>query len=123
LIASGRVGALALVALGTLAGTGVGAQESTRLMGIESLARQALESNRELLAAREGLVVAEEQVSEAWSNVYPSLDPELAMMYERKAKLYGSAQYYASKEQWDNVIEIFDSFAEFEDTLSAAISA
>lgn len=48
--------------------------------------------------------------------------PELAMMYERKAKLYGSAQYYASKDQWDNVIEIFDSFAEFEDTLSAAIS-
>jgi outer membrane protein TolC len=50
-------------------------------MGIESLARQALESNRELLAAREGLVVAEEQVSEAWSNVYPSLD--LSASYTR----------------------------------------
>ncbi len=48
--------------------------------------------------------------------------PELADMYEAKARLYGSAQYYASKAQWDNVIEIFEDFAELEAHLCAAIS-
>jgi outer membrane protein len=70
---STRVTAFAAVFVATLA-TGASAQESTRLMGLETLARQALDSNRELLAAREGLMVAEEQVTEAWSNVYPSID-------------------------------------------------
>jgi outer membrane protein TolC len=50
----------------------VGAQE--RMFGLEELARSALDSNRQLRAAREGLEVAEEQVSEAWSNVYPTID-------------------------------------------------
>ncbi|HUF75116.1 MAG TPA: TolC family protein [Longimicrobiales bacterium] len=67
-----KSGALAL-ALAT-PGTDRAAQEATRLLGLEALAREALDANRELLAAREGLAVAEEQVSEAWSNVYPSID-------------------------------------------------
>jgi outer membrane protein TolC len=53
---------------------GAGAQEAERLFGLEALARRALDTNRELLAAREALAVADEQVSEAWSNVYPTLD-------------------------------------------------
>lgn len=43
-------------------------------VGLEMLVRSALDSNRELIAAREGLVTAQEQVSEAWSEVYPSID-------------------------------------------------
>lgn len=50
----------------------VAAQEQA--FGLEQLARNALDSNRQLMAAREGLEVAEEQVSEAWSNVYPTID-------------------------------------------------
>jgi outer membrane protein TolC len=48
------------------------AQEQT--FGLEQLARNALDSNRELIAAREGLEAAEEQVSEAWSSVMPTID-------------------------------------------------
>jgi outer membrane protein TolC len=70
------LGALAVLTQGSAA-----AQETGRLLGIESLARQALDSNRDLLAAREALTVAEEQVSEAWSNVYPSI--ELNASYAR----------------------------------------
>lgn len=68
-----KAGALAL-ALGSALAVDASAQEATRLLGLEALARQALDSNRELIAAREGLNAAEEQVSEAWSNVYPSID-------------------------------------------------
>jgi outer membrane protein TolC len=50
----------------------LGAQSQT--FGLEQLARNALDANRELTAAREGLELAEEQVSEAWSNVYPTID-------------------------------------------------
>jgi outer membrane protein len=64
---------LVLTLLGAF-GAEARAQEPLRLMGIETLARQALDANRDLLAAREGLMVAEEQVTEAWSNVYPSID-------------------------------------------------
>jgi outer membrane protein TolC len=62
----------ALVAAVPLAG-----QEQTlqgQTYSLEQLARGALDSNRDLRAAREGLTVAEEQVSEAWSNVMPSID-------------------------------------------------
>jgi len=41
------------------------AQEEPRLLGLEALARQALDSNRELIAAREGLNVAEGKVTYA----------------------------------------------------------
>lgn len=57
------------------------AQQAGRLLGIEDLARSALDANRDLIAAREQLMVAEEQVGEAWSNVYPSLD--LSASYSR----------------------------------------
>ena len=52
--------------------TSTAAQEQT--FGLEQLARSALDSNRELIAARAGLEAAEEQVSEAWSSVYPTID-------------------------------------------------
>jgi outer membrane protein TolC len=51
-----------------------GQEAPARLYGLESLARNALDTNRDLVAAREGLTVAEEQVSEAWSSVYPTID-------------------------------------------------
>ncbi len=46
----------------------------TEPLSIALLARTALNDNRELTAAREAYVVAQEQVSEAWSTVMPSLD-------------------------------------------------
>jgi outer membrane protein TolC len=70
----GRISAVAMTLLVAAGAERLEAQEPTRTVGIEALARQALDENRELLAAREGLQVAEEQVSEAWSNVYPSVD-------------------------------------------------
>jgi outer membrane protein len=67
-------GIAALGALLVLVEGELEAQQVGDVMGLEALARAALDSNRDLLAAREALVVAEEQVSEAWSNVYPSVD-------------------------------------------------
>jgi outer membrane protein len=53
----------------------LGAQEGPgEVRGITTLVRAALDSNRELRAAREAYVTAQEQVSEAWSNVMPSID-------------------------------------------------
>jgi len=49
-------------------------QPTDRPLGLETLARSALDSNRDLHAARYGLETAREQVSEAWSNVYPSVN-------------------------------------------------
>lgn len=66
--------AVALGLLAAFAHQEAGAQAAERLLGLEALARRALDTNRELLAAREALAVADEQVSEAWSNVYPTLD-------------------------------------------------
>jgi outer membrane protein len=62
--------AIALLFGGTVAG--VAAQQEQA--GLTELARSALASNRELLAARQGYVIAQEQVSEAWGSVMPSLD-------------------------------------------------
>jgi len=56
------------------AGDGVAAQQPQSVLGLETLVRTALDSNRDLVAARYGLEVAREQVSEAWSSVYPSVD-------------------------------------------------
>jgi outer membrane protein TolC len=50
------------------------AQEPEQVLGIEQAVRTALESNRDLIAARHGLVTAQEQVSEAWGGVYPSVN-------------------------------------------------
>jgi len=69
----GVTAAVAGVGSAALAGTAE-AQQEARPVGIEVLARSALDQNRDLIAAREALDVAEEQVSEAWSNVYPSVD-------------------------------------------------
>ncbi|HET9948100.1 MAG TPA: TolC family protein, partial [Longimicrobiales bacterium] len=68
---------IATLALALALAPAVSAQEAqgkAAPLGLEQLARRALETNRELRAAREGLVTAQEQVSEAWSNVYPSID-------------------------------------------------
>lgn len=54
--------------------TGLAAQQGEQVMGITTLARTAIDANRDLIAAREGYVTAQEQVSEAWSNVMPSVD-------------------------------------------------
>ena len=43
-------------------------------LGIEEAVRAALGNNRDVLAARLGLEEAREQVSEAWSSVYPTVD-------------------------------------------------
>ena len=50
------------------------AQQGEALLGLESLARTALDSNRDLIAARYGLETARGQVSEAWSSIYPSIN-------------------------------------------------
>jgi len=60
---------------GLSAGTTPGlAQQAGGAVGLTSLARSALDTNRDLVAAREAYVTAQEQVSEAWSNVMPSVD-------------------------------------------------
>ncbi|NNF15088.1 MAG: TolC family protein, partial [Gemmatimonadetes bacterium] len=73
--------AAALAALAALAGAPLAdqhavlsAQTAPETMGLTQLARSALDRNRELRGAREGYVSAQEQVSEAWSNVMPSID-------------------------------------------------
>jgi len=76
---AGRVaGSIALAAaLAAAAGafpSAVSGQAGASPMGLETLARSALDSNRDLAAARYGLEEAREQVSEAWSSVYPSID-------------------------------------------------
>lgn len=68
-----RVGGVALgIALGV---SPLSAQHPTReAMGLTALVRTALDTNRELYVAREAFVGAQELVSEAWSNVMPSID-------------------------------------------------
>lgn len=62
--------ALALV----LVAAPASAQTESGPMGLMGLARSTLDRNRELTVAREAYVTAQEQVSEAWSNVMPSID-------------------------------------------------
>ncbi|MDX1494262.1 MAG: TolC family protein [Longimicrobiales bacterium] len=50
-------------------------------MGLMELTRLAIDGSRELRAAREAYATAQEQVSEAWSNVLPSID--LSSSYTR----------------------------------------
>ena len=57
-----------------LLGFGDLASQEADEFGLEMLVRSALDSSRDLIAAREGFVTAQEQVSEAWSEVYPSID-------------------------------------------------
>jgi outer membrane protein len=71
---------LAVVSVLTGAPVPTQAQDSSR-EGLVELVRLALDSNRELIAAREAYVTAQEQVSEAWSQVMPSVD--LNASYQR----------------------------------------
>jgi outer membrane protein TolC len=50
-------------------------------LGLAEVVRLAMDRNREIAAARHGLEEAENRVSEAWGNVYPSLD--LSTSYTR----------------------------------------
>jgi outer membrane protein len=56
-----------------LGGGAASAQQAGSSLGLETLARTALDSNRDLVAARYGLEAARGQVSEAWSAIYPSV--------------------------------------------------
>ncbi|MEM7415581.1 MAG: TolC family protein [Gemmatimonadota bacterium] len=64
--------ATALAAL-VMSASGLSAQEPEPV-GLAGLVRTALDQNNDLRAAREGYETAQEQVSEAWSNVMPSVD-------------------------------------------------
>lgn len=68
------VGAALLSAAGGIAGQGTAGDGSTRVYTLDEAVRTALDRNRELEAARYGLESAGGQVSEAWGNVWPSLD-------------------------------------------------
>ncbi len=57
-----------------LGSTEVEAQVNRVVFGIEDAVRTALGANPDIVAARLGLAEAEERVSEAWSEVYPSVD-------------------------------------------------
>ena len=60
--------------LGLALAIGASQASGQEAVGLETLARGALDANRDLMAARQQLEVAENQVSEAWSGVYPSID-------------------------------------------------
>lgn len=62
-----------LAALAVATAEALVAQEGPTL-SLDQAVRMAIRQNRDVEAARQGLKEAEEQVSEAWSNVYPSLD-------------------------------------------------
>lgn len=67
------VGAV-VVALGTEVLPAVAQTQAVEPRDLTTLVRAALDGNRDLIAAREAYVTAQEQVSEAWSNVMPSVD-------------------------------------------------
>ena len=65
------------MAVGTAAPAAVSGQEPEPpqvVMGITNLARTALDTNRDLIAARQAYETAQEQVSEAWGQVMPTID-------------------------------------------------
>ena len=69
--------ALAILATAFLPGTGAAGQE--RVLGegpalLTTVVRTALDRNRDVLDAEYQVAVAKEQVAEAWSSVYPSVD-------------------------------------------------
>ena len=49
-------------------------------------------------------------------------EAELAQLYERRAKLFGNAQYYATTQQWSKLTDPFKSLAEVEGQLVEKIS-
>ncbi len=70
---------LASVLLVTVPTTVSGQQTET--VGLTTLVRSALDTNNQLVAAREAYITATEQVSETWSEVMPSVD--LNASYQR----------------------------------------
>ncbi|GMV06125.1 MAG: transporter [Gemmatimonadota bacterium] len=67
------IAAAVLAALGVATVEALVAQE-TQALSLDGAVRMAIRQNRDVQAARLGLEEANERVSEAWSNVYPSLD-------------------------------------------------
>ncbi|MGB0542363.1 MAG: TolC family protein [Longimicrobiales bacterium] len=65
--------ALAVTAFSATAASTVSGQQPTPV-GLTVLVRSALDTNNQLVAAREAYNTASEQVSEAWSSVMPSVD-------------------------------------------------
>ena len=74
------LGLMMQFALWASGSTRVSAQETER-SGLTVLVRTALDSNDQLVAAREAYNLASEQVSEAWGNVMPTVD--LNASYQR----------------------------------------
>ena len=50
------------------------AGQQSEALGLSTLVRSALDTSNRLVAAREAYNLAEEQVSEAWSGVMPSVN-------------------------------------------------
>ncbi len=70
-----RFALLSLVLLGSLWAAPEGARgQDPGAMSLDQVVRTALRRNRDVQGARLALQEANERVSEAWSNVYPSLD-------------------------------------------------
>ena len=65
-------GVVALALVGLLVGSGLAAQEG--VLTLEHAVTTALEQSEDLRDARMGLELAGDQVSEAWSQLYPSVD-------------------------------------------------
>lgn len=65
-------GAVALTLL--FASAGLVSGQNVRTLGLDEAVRTALDRSRDVRSAHLGLEEANERVSEAWSNVYPSLD-------------------------------------------------
>jgi len=82
-----RSGMMLALTLAVLAGPVAGQQWQTGepvsagQEGLADLVRLALDKNRDLTAAREAYITSQEQVSEAWSSVMPSVD--LNASYQR----------------------------------------
>jgi outer membrane protein TolC len=87
--------------------------------GLADLVRLALDRNRDLTAAREGYVTAQEQVSEAWSNVMPTVD--LNASYQRNiaapvsflpAEIFGGEPgeflpvQFGADNQWNSTLSV-----------------
>ncbi len=87
--------------------------------GLADLVRLALDKNRDLTMARETFVTAQEQVSEAWSNVMPTVD--LNASYQRNlappvsflpAEIFGGqpGEYvpvqFGADNQWNSTLSI-----------------
>lgn len=73
---------IVIVTAGLLAtATATVSSQQAEPVGLTSLVRSALDTNNQLVAAREAYNTASEQVSEAWSSVMPSVD--LNASYQR----------------------------------------